>query len=385
MVVVLFDLEGTLVQTIEDDQEAVDELRTRTKEKLIELGIPGSELEGLVGTTLMRNRALGYVKENFNEEETKQFHLELDKFMKHYELSWAENSKIFRNTLPALRELKRLECRMGIVTNTSTEAASCELSMHEIDAFFEAVITRDDVIKLKPDTEGIRIALKRLNAQDFFFVGDLIHDSSAAEKAGGTSIIINRHPSTELEFHADHVIKSLMEVPSLIQRVADKGDNVLKAQVMRIERRWKRRFHVVEDRLRLRENVLNSKRHLDFGCGFGTFAKILAEKYPYVEVYGIDVDKEKIETGKRRYSLPNLHLINSNKIVGKYDSITAIFVLHEIANIKQTLDALYEHLSKNGTIMIYDFRKRSKAKYREWFVTGRLGRDFEEEYRKHNR
>ena len=40
MVVVLFDLEGTLVQTIENDEEAISEFRTKTKEKLVELGIP---------------------------------------------------------------------------------------------------------------------------------------------------------------------------------------------------------------------------------------------------------------------------------------------------------------------------------------------------------
>jgi HAD superfamily hydrolase (TIGR01549 family) len=219
MVVVLFDLEGTLVQTIESDQEAIQEFRTATRAKLVELGTPRSELEGLVTATLMHNRALEYIKINFNEEDTKQFHLELDKFMRNYQMSWAENSKIFPDTLPALRELRKLGYKMGVVTNTSREAANRELSMHRIEAFFGVVITREDVKKLKPDPEGIHIALKKLNAEDFFFVGDLVYDSRATEKAGGISIIVNRNALNKLQFHADYIVESLMEVPCIIQRV----------------------------------------------------------------------------------------------------------------------------------------------------------------------
>ena len=101
MVVVLFDLEGTLVQSIEDDQEAILEFRIKTREKLMTLGIPCSELEGVTTSTLMRNKALEYVKEHFNEKEAKRFHREVDRFLKSYELAWANRSKIFSDTLRA--------------------------------------------------------------------------------------------------------------------------------------------------------------------------------------------------------------------------------------------------------------------------------------------
>ncbi len=221
MIAVLFDLEGTLVQTIEDDEEAIQEFRTRTREKLLELGIPRRELEGSTTSAPMRNRALEYVSQHFNEEQAKRFHTEMDRFQKAFELSWAENSKIFPDTLPALRELKSLGYMMGVVTNTSREAAAGELSMHGIDAFFEVVITREDMKLLKPDPEGLLLALRRLNVEDFIFVGDLAHDSEAAGRAGGTSIIVKRKPSNKPEFQAGHVVKSLTEIPTLIRRLAD--------------------------------------------------------------------------------------------------------------------------------------------------------------------
>ncbi len=222
MVVILFDLEGTLVQSIENDQEAILEFRIKTREKLLQLGIPSSELEGVTKSTLMRNKALEYVKEHLDEREAKRFHLEMDNFLKGYELRWADSSRIFPDTLPALRKLKRLGYKMGLITNTSREAAIRILSMHGIETFFEVVVTREDVKKLKPDPEGILLALKRLNTRDFVLVGDLIHDSKATEKAGGVSIIVNRNPSKKLEFRANYVISSLMEIPDLIQHSINK-------------------------------------------------------------------------------------------------------------------------------------------------------------------
>jgi len=222
LVVVLFDLEGTLVQTIEDDEEAIHEFRTRTKKKLLELGIPRSKLEGSRTSAPMRNRAVEYVKQYFSEKEANRFHTEMDRFQKAYELSWAENSKIFQDTLPALRKLKSLGYKMGVVTNTSREAAARELSMHGIDAFFEVVITREDMKMLKPDPEGLLLALRKLSVEDFVFVGDLAHDSRAARRAGGISIIVDRKSSEKPRFQADHVVESLKEIPTLIQHLADR-------------------------------------------------------------------------------------------------------------------------------------------------------------------
>jgi len=224
MAVVLFDLEGTLVQSIENDKEAILEFRIKTREKLLELRVPLNELKDVTTSTLMRNRALQYVRKHFNEREAERFHLEMDRFLKRYELSWADQSEIFPDTLPALNRLRELGYRMGIITNTSREAADRILSMHGIANFFEVIITREDVKELKPDPEGILLALKKLNAQDFFFVGDLVHDSKATERAGGKCIIVNRNPLKRLEFQADYVVKSLMDISGLIQSLVTGND-----------------------------------------------------------------------------------------------------------------------------------------------------------------
>jgi len=219
MVIVLFDIEGTLVQTEWEKLDHVLLFRSETRKKLLKLGIPALLLEGTVNerSTIMRNKALDYAKKNFSEAKIKQFQREMEKFLEHYELSAVKSSRLFPETLSTLSQLKALGCRMGLVTNTSKKAVKNYLSMYGLRNYFDVVVTREDVEKLKPDPEGILLALKRLREKRFFLVGDLEHDAVAAEKAGGLSIIVNRDSSKVPQFHADFVVKSLSEVPAIVR------------------------------------------------------------------------------------------------------------------------------------------------------------------------
>ena len=126
MEVVLFDLDLTLIRTFEDNQDYIEDFRTKAREKLIELGIPRGELDGLVSSSRMQNKATDYVTNHFREKKARRVRIEIDAFLKKYELAWAEQSQIFPDALPTLLELKRLGYRMGVVTNTSREAAELD-------------------------------------------------------------------------------------------------------------------------------------------------------------------------------------------------------------------------------------------------------------------
>lgn len=214
---VLFDLEGTLVQTPWEDPQHVLEFRLETKRKLLELAIPLGILEGIERSTLMRNKASEYVKENFSKTDAHRFHQEMARFLKHYELDAARNSKLFPETLSALEDLKKHGIKIGLVTNTSREAADTVFRLHGLSKYFDAVITRDEVEMLKPDPEGLLLAMKRLGAESFFMVGDLSLDLLATKNASGISIIVKRNPEEEANLHADYRVQSLSEVPSIIQ------------------------------------------------------------------------------------------------------------------------------------------------------------------------
>jgi HAD superfamily hydrolase (TIGR01549 family) len=216
-VAVLFDLEDTLVQTRWVDAQHVTEFRRRTREKLIQLGIPPNVLEGIERTTLMRNKAAEYIEENMSQEKAEKFRRGMEKFISKYELSAAQRSKLYPETIRVLEKLRKLNVKMGLVTNTSMKAVEIDFQLHGLKRYFHVVVTRESVKKLKPDSEGILLALNKLDANRFFMIGDLVHDAVAAKSAGGTSIIVKRNAQEKLGFNADFTVQSLTEVPAIVQ------------------------------------------------------------------------------------------------------------------------------------------------------------------------
>jgi len=216
-VAALFDLEDTLVQTPWEDRQHVLEFRRKTKEKLIELGIPPSLLEGVERATIMRNKSIEYIEKNMTKADAKKIYQEMEKFLKRYELYSAKNSKLFRETIPTLEKIKELGIKIGLVTNTSREAVNTVFRLHGLKRYFDVVITRENVKKLKPDPEGVLLAVKKLSAKSFFMVGDLIHDALAAKSANGTSITVKRSTEPKFDFHTDYFVQSLSQIPTIIQ------------------------------------------------------------------------------------------------------------------------------------------------------------------------
>jgi len=216
-VAVLFDLEETLVQTPWAHHKHVTEFRWKTKERLTKLGIPPSVLEGIERATIMRNKASEYVEKNLTRASSDRIQREMERFLSRYELDSARRSKLFPETITTLQYLKKRGVKMGLVTNTSMRAVDTVFRLHGLNSYFDVVMTREKVKKLKPDPEGIVLAAERLGAKNLFMVGDLVHDALAAERAKVTSIIVKRNPEEKLDFRADYVVHSLTQVPVIVE------------------------------------------------------------------------------------------------------------------------------------------------------------------------
>jgi len=245
-VAVLFDLEDTLVKTPWSVRKHVLEFRRDTRRKLIDLGIPKTVLEGTRRATLMRNIASEYVQQHFSEEKTRIYRREMEIFLNHYELDSAKKSRLFPETISTLQTLRELGAKIGLVTNTSRRAVDVVFEIHGLKEYFDVVVTREDVSKLKPHPEGVLLAIRKLSVGRFLVVGDLVLDVLAAKDADGVAIIVARDleksDSQDLfrslpeilkenkrargeggAFQADYVIKSLREVP-VIFRAEERKD-----------------------------------------------------------------------------------------------------------------------------------------------------------------
>jgi len=245
-VAVLFDLEDTLVKTPWSDRQHVLEFRRNTRRKLVDLGIPKNALEGIERATMMRNVASEYVERRFSEAKARIYRREMDRFLNRYELDSAKKSKLFPETISTLEILGQLGAKMGLVTNTSRKAVDVIFQAHALKGYFDAVVTRENVRKLKPDPEGILLAIKKLDVRRFLVIGDLMLDVLAAKSANGVAVMVTRDleksqdifkslPAESLRenkrvlrdagnFQADYVIRSLREVPAIVQAEEKKTD-----------------------------------------------------------------------------------------------------------------------------------------------------------------
>ena len=240
-VAVLFDLEDTLVQTPWCDHQHVLEFRRRTRERLLALGIPSEELKGLERSTLLRNKASEYVERHFTQEGADSFRREMERFLSRYELDSAKKSRLFPETVLTLEILRESGVKMGLVTNTSRKAVDVAFQAHCLKSYFDVVVTRESVARLKPDPEGVLLAVKKLGASRFLMVGDLMFDILAAKRANGLAIMVMREPeksdfqslSKSLpaeslknaqraveqtgDLQPDFIVKSLTEVPRILR------------------------------------------------------------------------------------------------------------------------------------------------------------------------
>ena len=216
MKAVLFDLEGTLVESAyQRSRDLVFKLRKETRENLIRLGIPEQLFKGLVRSHALRNEAHNWVYENLDPDEASRFRASMEEVTLEFDMISARESRLYPDTIDTLEHLLELGYVMALVTNTSSAAANYVMERFELNRFLSSVVTRSDVSRLKPDPEMVRLAESKIGLEAGWLVGDSSFDADAAARAEVSSIIIRRdglHPS----FDHDYFIESLVQVPSII-------------------------------------------------------------------------------------------------------------------------------------------------------------------------
>lgn len=92
----------------------------------------------------------------------------------------------YETVYETLDELKKAGYQLGIVTTKLRDTVNMGLKLTGIGAFFDTVVTLDDVKHPKPDPEPVRLALSRLGCDpsEAIMVGDNYHDVMAGKNAG---------------------------------------------------------------------------------------------------------------------------------------------------------------------------------------------------------
>lgn len=175
---VFFDLDGTLVNSLED-------LAVSTNYVLTKMGYPTHKTECFKyfagdGSAKMLERAMP------KEEVTPERVMKLNKmFLEHYSEHFIDNTVAYDGLNVLISNLKEKEIKLAVVTNKAQHAA--ELVVHKLygDAF-DYILGLREGIPAKPDPTGVFMAMKELQVEpsECVFVGDTAMDIAVGVNAG---------------------------------------------------------------------------------------------------------------------------------------------------------------------------------------------------------
>lgn len=186
---VLFDLDGTLVNTLEAIEKTVNSsleemnLKKYPKHKYNEL--IGYGVEGIVERIFLME---GYDKDAVNPEKMKE------KIRKYYALYYNYNVKMYEGIKELLDFMKENNIKSGIVTNKDHELALMTVAKNLPDwEFVDIIGASDGKYPRKPHPYGIeKIAEKTAVAKErILYVGDMEADVKTAENAGVDIVYCN--------------------------------------------------------------------------------------------------------------------------------------------------------------------------------------------------
>jgi phosphoglycolate phosphatase len=210
---VIFDLDGTLVDSAEDLRAALNQL-------LSELGlrsIEAAEVHGMIGDGVLKlvERGLSAAGANSTQAE-----VVLPRFLEIYQADPAKLTRPYAGVVETLSALKRARIRMAVVTNKPFTAAMQILQALSLADYFLAVVGGDSLPYRKPRPEPMLEAIRQLRVGlgQSIVVGDNIHDVEAAHAAGMRCIAVSYgyHHLPPSEFDADHLVDRFEQIVPLV-------------------------------------------------------------------------------------------------------------------------------------------------------------------------
>lgn len=175
----LFDLDGTLVDT-------VDDLAAAMNHALLEAGLAAvavSDVRHLVGHGARRMLMRGYQLSAGREAETEELDIALARFLDHYQANIAVHSRPFEHSIEMIEGFVARGARAAICTNKREAMARLLIETLGLSSLFDVIVGADTTTAAKPDPAPVRLCLEKTGATRAVFIGDSDTDIRAAKAA----------------------------------------------------------------------------------------------------------------------------------------------------------------------------------------------------------
>ena len=215
---VLFDLDGTLLDTLPD-------LFAATNAMLCDMGypeLPEASIRSYVGRGIPNLIKRALANSLHIDEDTQAAPPEaIASYRRHYERENGRNVRIYPGVREGLERIKARGIPMGIVTNKADAFIVPLLEKMGISAYFDVLVGGDLLPKIKPDPMSIIWACGRLgfSPKDVLFIGDSVNDFLAARAAACPVFLLPYGYNEGRDVHeldCDAVIESVQAALDLI-------------------------------------------------------------------------------------------------------------------------------------------------------------------------
>ncbi len=213
-----FDLDGTLIDTIDDLAHAANLMRADLH--LAPLGseliksFVGKGIRNLVHRTLSVERA-GELSED-------EYARGLEIYERHYFSVLTRTSAPYPQVTAGLRSLSEQGFRLACVTNKSARFTLPLLERTGLASFFELTLSGDSLERKKPNPAPLLHVCERfaITASELLYIGDSVNDTEAARAAGCPVFVVDygyHQRGSASELGADATVGGLVEAADLIE------------------------------------------------------------------------------------------------------------------------------------------------------------------------
>jgi phosphoglycolate phosphatase len=208
----LFDLDGTLLDSLPDLATAVDRM-------LVELGLAAAGIDRVRGWIGDGARQLVHEALLFaaGPEGPDQLTAALDIYMRHYAACLTDRSELFVGVRQALEHWRERGVAMACVTNKGERFTAPLLDHFDLRGLLPVAISGDTLPQRKPSPSPLLLACQRLNVDpgQAVMIGDSRNDVLAARAAGMSVVCVSygyNHGRPIDAERPDRIVDSLLEL-----------------------------------------------------------------------------------------------------------------------------------------------------------------------------
>jgi len=215
---ILFDLDGTLVDSVGD-------LAWCGNEMLRRLGLPARDVEAArswVGNGVERFVKRVLTNDMDEEPDEALFLSGYEIFSDLYAVHNSARSQVYPGALECIQRLSQLDLHIACVTNKAERFTLSLIEAMGFSSYFELVVCGDTTARIKPDPMPLHYAADHFGTEyhQCLMIGDSSNDVTAARAAGFAIICVPygyNHGNNISDSKPDRMVHNLIEIVDIFE------------------------------------------------------------------------------------------------------------------------------------------------------------------------